>query len=143
MSQRTRKQQYESVLIFREFWVCSAHNAKHVAAFVQRRTQTLLVRGAYCRCYCWIVSFEAFVRMSEMEQDFCLFPLHLISFKHFRKTVGLSMLLIYHIWWVSTQGENGGSLIFSKNEGSFLIFQIGFLDTRNEGSLWRFIMYHH
>ena len=39
------------------------------------------------------------------------------------------------LWWVSYQGVNGGSLNFSKNEGSFLIFKIGFLDTRNEGSL--------
>ena len=41
----------------------------------------------------------------------------------------------HRYWWVSTQAVNESSLIFSKNEGSFLIFKIGFLDTRNEGSL--------
>mgnify|MGYP007015799454 FL=1 len=53
----------------------------------------------------------------------------------FENLVYAGQIIILHRWWVSTQDENGGSLIFSKNEGSFLIFQIGFLDTRNERSL--------
>ena len=47
------------------------------------------------------------------------------------------------IWWISQTAENDGSLMMNHNDGSFLIFQLGFLRqimrVHYDGSLLRFI----
>ena len=59
----------------------------------------------------------------------------LINLAGSRASPVISVIYVSQLCPVSSHGKNGGSLIFSKNDGSFLIFQFGFLDTRNERSL--------